>query len=112
LQQFEGVVLKVHRDVFEAQLSDMTDPDKAEEFADLPLCEISPPDLPLLVPGCVFYWILGYETREGGQITRVSEIRLRRSPPWSRRAVEAVRAKTCQAFTLLNTDGKNTTRQD
>ena len=101
LQQFEGVVLEVHRDAFEAQLSDMTDPGKAEEFADLPVSEISPPDRPLLVPGCIFYWILGYETRAGGQITRVSEIRLRRSPPWSRRAVEAARAKARRGAQLL-----------
>jgi hypothetical protein len=111
LQQFEGIVLNISQDAFEAQLSDMTDPGKPEEFVDLPLNEISPADRPLLVQGCVFYWILGYETREGGQITRVSEIRLRRSPPWSRRAVEAARAKAGETFKLLKQDGKTTRPQ-
>jgi hypothetical protein len=112
LQQFEGVVTEVQSDEFQAQLSDLTDPNKPEEFLYLPIREISPPDRPLLVPGCIFYWILGYETREGGQITRVSEIRIRRSPPWSRRKVEAIKAKARETFNLLNRDGTQATRQD
>jgi hypothetical protein len=112
LQQFEGVVLSVREDEFEAELSDMTDPTKAVEFVDLPLSDISPADRPLLGAGCIFYWILGYEYRKGGQVTRVSEIRLRRSPPWSRRTLDEVRAKARETFGLFNTDGKKTPLQD
>jgi hypothetical protein len=111
LQQFECAVTRITRDYFEAQLSDLTDPTKPMEFAELSLEDVSHSDLPLLVPGCVFYWILGYETRQGGQITNVSEIRLRRNPPWSRRAIEKLKAKALETYNLLNPfnhDGKAT----
>jgi hypothetical protein len=48
-------------------------------------------DRPLLEPGSVFYWSIGHETTAGGQLCRVSEIRVRRTPVWSQQAIERVR---------------------
>ena len=109
LQQFECAVTSIQGASFDAELSDLTDPTKPIEFATFPVTEVSPPDLSLLIPGCVFYWILGYETREGGQITRVSEIRFRRSPRWSRRAIELMTTNantTYKRFTPPHHDGQ------
>ena len=98
LQQWEGVVTRVEGDGFEAELHDLTDSSNPPEFAELPLAEISEADKPLLMPGCVFYWIIGYETRSGGQITRVSEIRVRRMPRWSKKSLETVKEKGRELF--------------
>jgi hypothetical protein len=85
LQQWEGVIKEVGGDYILADLRDLTDPHAPMEEAEIYLDEISPADLPLLREGGVFYWTIGRERRKGGQICRVSEIRLRRLPKWSRR---------------------------
>lgn len=93
LQQWEGVVVETGDDFFVADLLDLTDTTKAREIAEIPLAEISEDDQELLSPGCVFYWIIGYETSRGGQKSRVSEIRVRRNPKWTKNEIEAIREK-------------------
>lgn len=90
LQQFEGTVEAAFDDSFTAKICDVTNPSMPDEFVKISIEEISVEDRSLIVPGCVFYWAIGYETREGGQITRVSEIRTRRAPTWSNREVKTI----------------------
>jgi len=91
LQQWEGIVTKVAAEDFTVTLRDLTNPGSPEEEATLPLAEITREDRPLLVPGAVLYWSVGYQTlRASGQIQRVSDIRLRRLPAWSARDLERV----------------------
>lgn len=93
LQQWECVVTEVAEDDFTMELSDLSDPAAPMEVAVLPIREISEADRPLLRPGAVLYWHIGYETSPGGQRSRMSEIRLRRSPKWTVTLIERIRAR-------------------
>ncbi len=98
LQQWEGVVSKVTEDSVWADLVDLTDRSRSEEVVELPLAEVSEADRSILKPGSVFYWAIGREWSPGGQMRRVSEIRVRRTPQWTQRSVDALKAK---ALTLM-----------
>ncbi len=93
LQQWEGVVTDIDSDAVWAELRDLTEFANPAEVAELPLIEFPKADQPLIKPGSVFYWSMGYETSPGGQIRRVSEIRLRRTPEWSQHALDRMKAK-------------------
>lgn len=84
---------EVSADSFTATLTDTlgSGPTEVAEFS---LEELSPFDVPLVVPGAIFYWNLGYRIAPGGQRSRESVIRFRRMPRWSvkDRAEAALRA--------------------
>jgi hypothetical protein len=84
LQQWEGTVLDTSDREFSASLRDLT-AQLPEEVATFDVAEVSEDDRSLLAPGAVFYWALGYETSATGQRSRVSRIRFRRLPRWTRR---------------------------
>lgn len=109
LQQWEGVVTRVDGDAFEAEIHDLTNPSKPPEFVELPFAEISDVDKPLVAPGCVFYWIIGYETKSG-QISNVSEIRVRRMPRWSQRDIESIKLKGQELFQRFAQNGQTETK--
>jgi len=90
LQQWEGTVLSDAGEEFIAELRDLTDPSRPREEVRLPLAEIADDDLASIEPGCVFYWSIGYKVSTSGRKERVSLIRVRRLPAWTRREVEAV----------------------
>jgi hypothetical protein len=90
LQKWEGVVLEVLDTSFIARLVDLTQrgPDEEAEF---PLDEISAEDRPLVRPGAIFYWNIGYHTSYSGQRTRASIMRFRRLPAWTQAEIEAAK---------------------
>lgn len=81
LQKWECCVLEVEKDSFTARLVDQTDQGQDEE-AEFSLEEVPLGDLPLVKPGAVFYWNIGYVDSLSGQRTRASIIRFRRLPVW------------------------------
>jgi len=85
LQQFEGTVEAVSDDgtAFTARLRDRTEVDMPDEMAEFELEEVSSFDQPLVRPGAVFYWSIGYRVARHGGKQRTSEIRMRRLPTWS-----------------------------
>lgn len=89
LQKWEGIVLDVLDDSFTARLIDLTQQGFDEE-AEFALEEIDEGDKPLLQPGAIFYWNIGYSDSPSGR-ARVSIIRFRRLPIW--RSEELERAK-------------------
>ena len=93
LQQWEGVVRRVESDSFEAELRDLTNSSNPPEYAEIELGDITPADKPLLQVGAVLYWTIGYETRESGQVLRISEMRVRRLPRWTRKALDLAKRK-------------------
>lgn len=109
LQQWEGVVSKVTEDSVWADLVDLTDRSRSEEVVELPLAEISEADRSILEPGSVFYWAIGREWSPGGQMRRVSEIRVRRTPQWTQRSVDALKAKALTLMERFNGNSEDST---
>ena len=98
LQQWEGIITEVTETSVWARIHDLTNPSGPSEIVELPINEISVEDHALLENGNVFYWIIGYEYGKGGQVRRVSEIRLRRTPQWSHQNVEKAMKKGADYF--------------
>ena len=90
LHKWEGIVLAVQRDSFLARLIDLTQ-GSPEEEGEFSLNDVSGEDMPLLKPGAIFYWNIGYHDSRTGQRRKVSEIRFRRLPAWTAREIEAAR---------------------
>lgn len=89
-QQWEGVVTNVEGDEFSVVLRDLVDPAAPEFDAVLPMEEVSQDDIPLLKNGAILYWTIGYERTRTGQLKRVSNVRLRRLPAWSKADIQRV----------------------
>lgn len=110
LQRWEGVIVDIDGEVVNARLCDLSDPSKHDEFVEFDLVELSKSDRRIAAPGSVFYWSIGYETLLGGQIRRVSEIRLRRAPEWSHRAVDELMEKARELYAeLMDSESDSTT---
>ena len=93
LQRWEGVVLRVNADSFVARVVDAT-AEHPDEEVELPKDDLSPFEIDLLQEGAIFYWTIGYRQRlPRGQRERISRIRLRRLPAWSRAELAAARAR-------------------
>jgi hypothetical protein len=90
LQQWEGTVVQINKDGFEAILRDLTAQERADERTSFSLDEISTDDQYLVTLGAVFYWFLGYEIKISGQRKLVSTLRFRRLPYWTKTEIEAV----------------------
>jgi hypothetical protein len=104
LQHWEGVVREVGSGEFTADLTSLIKIDPLEVTGEFSFDEVSDADRPLVEPGAVFYWAIGYDKSPAGQITRVSEIRFRRSPEWNARKLEAVRSEAEQWFRSISQD--------
>jgi hypothetical protein len=93
LQSWEGVVLEVNGNSFAARLADMSGEHQDEEV-EVSKEELSEFDLELLERGAVFYWTIGYRQRlPKGARERVSRIRFRRLPAWSKAELTATRER-------------------
>ena len=103
-QQWEGVVTSIGVDEFSVVLRDILRVDTPEYEALLPTEEISEDDLPLLKEGAVLYWTIGYKQNRTGTRERVSAIRLRRLPAWSRADIERVRKEAHELDELFKVE--------
>lgn len=101
LQQWEGVVSEISGDYFWADLKDLSGLSKNSEVVELPLSDISEKDKDILKVGSVFYWSIGYEKKEYGQITRISEIRVKRAPKWTTRMLDQAGEEAERLLTKL-----------
>jgi len=87
-QVFEGTVVAINQqnDTFTARLADLTD-NGADEEGEFCLSELNG-DQSLVVPGAIFTWTIGLQTRgPTRQQVRQSDIRFRRLPAVSQRAI-------------------------
>lgn len=81
LQEWEGYVLEIGAETFEARLLDVTVGARDEtEEATIPLEEISLHDREGMEVGSIFRWVIGYERSTGGMQKRVSQIVFRDLP--------------------------------
>ncbi len=76
--------MEVSEDHFVAIVSDRTNPALADEQVTLELEEVTSDDIPLLKPGAVFYWSIGYADYPGRPRVRESRVRFRRIPGMDR----------------------------
>jgi hypothetical protein len=92
LQSWEGTVLAIEDDSFVARLADVNGEHLDEEvsLATEELCDF---DLELLEPGAIFYWTIGYRYQLGGARERVSRIRFRRLPAWTKSQLDEARER-------------------
>lgn len=95
LQKWEGHVVSVDDTEFTATLVDLTQPSVEEEVV-LELSELSEDDLPLVQPGAVFYWSVGYRVDQSGERSRSSVIWFRRLPAWTEQDIERARQRAVE----------------
>jgi hypothetical protein len=100
MQKWEGFVIEVKDDTFFARLTPIIGEGPDQE-AEIYLSEVEPEDQPLIEPGAVFYWSIGYLDRPSGRL-RASVIRFRRLPIWTERELEAARAEAVKLKSLLH----------
>lgn len=101
-QKFEGTVVAIDlaEDTFTARLADLTGntPDEEGEFS---LSELNG-DQSLVVPGAIFTWTIGLQTRgPTRQRVRVSDIRFRRLPSISHHAIAKAEAEAIELSRFL-----------
>lgn len=89
-QQWECVIVSQDDETVHCELHDLSDPTMEAEYAEVYLTEFSEYDRPRLTEGTVFYWSIGRERKEHGQITKFSELRLRPTPRISRAALRRI----------------------
>lgn len=104
LQLWEGVIEEVRDDAILVTLIDQTNRNYPEEEAEISIAEIPEGDRYLVQLGAVFYWSIGYKEGPGQPRERVSRIRLRRLPAWSKRDIESARANAQELTHVLGTD--------
>lgn len=98
--KWEGIVESVDdmANEFDVRMADILHSGD-ELFMTFSKDDVSPEDALLVVPGAVFYWVVGYYDRVSGQRTRVAELKFRRLPV--RRARDLARARERARRTLL-----------
>jgi len=86
LQKWEGNILSVKNDSFQAELVDLTNKG-SKELIELQKEDVPLEDKHLIKVGAIFYWTIGYEDYNG-QRKKTSIIRFRRLPKLSVKEVE------------------------
>ena len=99
LQKWEGIVLDVSKNSFIGRLIDLTHDDQDSE-AEFSFEEVHHEDKPLLTPGAIFYWTIGYK-EDRGQRIRASMIRFRRLPARQKEEIEAAKEDAQNTRDLL-----------
>jgi len=101
LQKWEGHVVEVQENTFSTRLIDLTT-QAAEEDAVFSVRQVSAEDLPLITPGAVLYWNIGYHTDFTGRQRTVSELRFRRLPPLAENEIVAARREGKEIYEWLS----------
>jgi len=102
LQQWEGTVVEADSEGFVAHLRDTRDPEAPLEKATITLDELAEHDIPLVEPGAIFDWTIGYLTQPHGQKTTESTIVFRRMPRWSARDLDRVKRDAAEFDELFH----------
>jgi hypothetical protein len=81
-ESWEGYVIKTFNYYFSARITDLTE-EEPDEDIEILYKDISTDDRKLIKPGAIFDWHVGNEN-DRGTIRRISIIRFRRLPRWSK----------------------------
>jgi hypothetical protein len=89
LQEWEGRVERLDGRFVIARLVDITANETEEtEEVELPIDDVTEADQPLIQPGAIFRWILGY-SYVSGRKERFARVVVRRLPVWTEREMRA-----------------------
>lgn len=112
LHHWECTVERVGSSSFVATLRSLKSGDDSEKEAELPIEEISDDDRELLSEGAIFYWVIGYETSPRGTRQRISQIKFRRLPAWTRRELAAAGEEANRLYDIfgMNVDAADAAR--
>jgi hypothetical protein len=102
LQLWVGVVQEIVDDGLVVTLFDQTNRQYPEEEVTISISEIPEHDFPLLQPGSVLYWSIGYREGQGLPRERISRIRARRLPVWSENDLERGRVNAQKVIIDFN----------
>ena len=89
LNKWQGQVLSVGEETFDAQLFDMAHPNVTER-AEFLISDLPEDGRALLRPGAMFYWMIGYRDEGTRQRTRASVIWMKRSGRLDPQKYEAI----------------------
>lgn len=103
LQKWEGFVLEVGEETFTARLVDLKNKG-IEEEAEIYISEVTDEDYPLLKPGAIFYWSIGYYDHYSGQRFNTGMIRFRRLPGFSKQEIDLAQEKAQEIRRLFGWD--------
>ncbi len=86
LQEWEGYVIDIQKELFSARLIDLTaEAETEEEEVEFQIEELSDANRKLLKMGAIFRWVIGYQRDKSGSKRRVSQIVFRRIPAWTKK---------------------------
>lgn len=88
LQMWEGRVVSVQKETFDAIIENKTHPEFPDELVTIEIEEISQDDIKLVTEGAVFYWSVGYLDYPGRGRSRESKIRFRRLKGWTQAEIQ------------------------
>jgi hypothetical protein len=106
-QLWEGTVTEVYGGTFVAVLNDKSRLNSPEERVEFESIELREDDRPLVVPGSVFYWMIGTERTPAGQVRNISNIEFSRLPVWTRGSVKAASEKASRAEQWFHANGNH-----
>lgn len=90
--RWEGSVLCIYDDFFEAKLTSLTD-ESPEVTAEFSIEDLSEDDRSLLTPGASFYVTAIQERQSGGRIRHSSDVRFRRLGRWREEEIALIRER-------------------
>ncbi|OHX35092.1 hypothetical protein BJL95_00640 [Methylomonas sp. LWB] len=82
-QRWRGVIVSSNEEELTVQLEDLTNSENPNELVVLSRDEVDAKDQPLIEPGALFDWYMGYRQGQKYSRERFSTIRFRRLPPWT-----------------------------
>jgi hypothetical protein len=106
-QLWEGTVTEVHGETFVAVLNDKSRLNSPEEQVEFESVELRGDDWPLVVPGSVFYWMIGTERTPSGQVRNISNIEFSRLPVWTRSSLKAASEKGSRTNQWFHANGNH-----
>ena len=104
LQKWEGTVIEIEEDIIRAQIHDLLNPNQPLEEITFSIEEVSPSDRSLIIPGAIFYWMIGYIDHINGQRTKESRIVFRRLPMWRKDELKSIQEDSKPLIDLLPDD--------
>lgn len=106
-QEWEGVVIDVDDNSFNARLIDVSVPCDDEEIASFPINTIKAEQINQLQPGAIFRWSIGYKRDSSGTKEKESIIVFRRLPMWTKKEIEESDAHVEKLIKFFSTKSLN-----